>query len=375
MFGESRNMLKLLPYVTSKQKRSRVPLYLIHFVTKYCNARCPHCFVYDENGKPIIDNGDDMSIDEIDKMTSSIGDTIYNVNLTGGETFLRKDIYEICQLYLKNTGIQVMQFFTNGYMTNRTVTTLEKLCREYPKRNFVVVISIDDIGETHNEYRKLKNGFEKGIKTYKKLRALNFSNLDLDIGLTVNHQNQHNLENIYDCIVKEHKIRTFSCTLVRGNPKDPASKNVDLEKYEKFSRRLEHGIKNGELDGFNQFAGGDLLNAKSIIMRNKVIPKVRKQGFVSPCYAGRLIGVVYSNGDVYPCEILETPMGNLREFDYSLPELWESAKSKELTNWIWESKCHCEHECFQTLNILFNKKYYPDLVKEYAKIKIGKIIN
>ncbi|MFQ5903355.1 MAG: radical SAM protein, partial [Candidatus Binatia bacterium] len=72
-----------------------------------------------------------------------------------------------------------------------------------------------------------------------------------------------------------------------------------------------------------------------------------------------------------PCEILEKPIGNLRDFDFSMPALWASEKADKIRNWIWDTNCHCTHECFATVNILFNLKYYPKLLWEYSKIKLS----
>ncbi len=365
-------MLKLLPYAFSPGKTVSTPLYLIHFVTNRCNARCPHCFVYDSEGNPNID-GSELSLEQIDTLTRSLGKSLYNVNLTGGETFLRSDIMDICELYLRNTSVQVLQLFTNGFLQNRILHSVEQICKKYPKRNFVVVISIDDLHDKHDEYRKLKNSFSKAMETYDQLKNMRFDNLDLDIGLTVNYANQKNLDRIYEYLVKEKKVRTLSCSIVRGNPREPRSKNVDMDLYKKFCDKINHSMQNGELGCFCGFPGADLLNAKSIYMRKKSIPDVKEKGYVSPCYAGRLIGVIYANGDVYPCELLKKPIGNLSDYGFSFPKLWNSNKAKRIRDWIWDSRCYCEHECFQTINILFNTKFYPKILKEYARIKMGKL--
>jgi len=364
-------MRKLLPYIFKPGKTSRVPVYLIHFVTSRCNARCPHCFIFTE-GDPRFDTDKDtgeLSIDEITKMTQSMGSTAYNVSLTGGEIFLRKDIPEICDAYIRNTGVEVLQLFTNGFLVDRTVDCVDYLTREYPDTNFVMVTSIDDLHDAHNDYRKLKKGFERALQTYERLRDLERPNLDLDIGLTVSHANEDHLDEIYDFLVKEKGYRTLSCTLVRGDPLDPTTKEVDLTNYRRFSDRIAEGVRNGELDCFQGFAGAELLNAKSVVMRD-LVPKTIEKGFQSNCYAGRLMGVIYSNGDVYPCELLDKPIGNLRDYDFSLSNLWASQKADEIRKWIWDTECHCTHECFLTSNIVFNPKYYPKLLWEYSKIKL-----
>lgn len=359
-------MLKLLPRVVSK--RTDTPLYLIHFVTSKCNARCPHCFIFTENDPRFA--GAALSLEEIRELTRDLGPQIYNVCLTGGETFLRKDIVEISRAYLDHSRTQVLQLLSNGWFGDRTVDCLDTLSRDYPDRNFVLVISIDDLHEAHDDYRRLKDGFDRALTTYERVRALGRPNIDLDIGLTVNHSNQERLEEIYDFLVHERGYRTLSCTLVRGNPLDPASKEVDLDNYNRFCRRIAEGVRGGELDCFRGFPGADLVNAKSVIMR-ELIPRTIEEGYQSPCYAGRLSGVVYANGDVYPCELLDKPLGNLREHGMSLRRVWASARTREVRDWIWDTHCHCTHECFMTPNILFNPRYYPRLLWEYTKIKLN----
>ena len=49
-----------------------------------------------------------------------------------------------------------------------------------------------------------------------------------------------------------------------------------------------------------------------------------EKGYQVPCYAANLSGVIYAGGDVYPCEILEEPLGNLRDADYDFRKIWFS---------------------------------------------------
>jgi len=366
-------MLRLMPYVFSPAKLPEIPIYLVHFITSKCNAKCPHCFVYDENGEVATGSGADLSLEEIVRFVRQIDTPLYNVNLTGGEPFSRQDILEICVAYLKYTTVQSIQLLTNGWYTDRIVNLMEYLCREYPSCNFVICISIDNLHEKHDMYRQLRGGFERAINTYTRLKNLKSKNLNLDIGITVNHYNQENLEEIYDYLVHEIKVDTLSCAITRGTVKDPKSKDVNFEKYKYFCKKIDGGIKNGELNCFRKFHGADLLNAKSVVMRDYAIPYIRKKGFLSKCYAGRLVGVLYSNGDVYPCELLNSPIGNVRQYDYSFKRLWSSSNAVRIRKRIWNTKCHCEHESFQTVNILFNLKYYPRIIKEYLMIKMKNV--
>ena len=65
------------------------PISLVHFITNRCNARCSFCFIDFDNPKTFAG---ELTLDEIEKMTKNMGDTLLNVNFTGGEPFARKDI-------------------------------------------------------------------------------------------------------------------------------------------------------------------------------------------------------------------------------------------------------------------------------------------
>lgn len=365
-------MRRLIPLMVSPSKRSPAPAYLIHFVTSRCNARCPHCFIF-EPGDPRF-AGQDLTIEEIERFARSLGSSVYNVSLTGGEPFLRKDIADIAHAYLANSGAQVISLFSNGFFVDRAVTTMDRLSSEWPKRNFVFTTSIDHLGSEHDEYRRLSNGFEKALTSYESVRALDRPNIDLSVNLTVSRSNQDVLDEIYDYLVHERGVRTLACTLVRGNPLDPESAEVDPDEYRRFADRIDQGMKNGELDCFAGFRGASLVNAKSVLMRRLVEDTVA-DGYQTPCYAGRLLGVVYANGDVYPCEMLDTPMGNLRDTDMSMPQVWSSESATGIRDGIWETNCHCTYECAMTVNILFNPRFVPRLVVEAARQRFGDSIS
>ena len=50
-------------------------------------------------------------------------------------------------------------------------------------------------------------------------------------------------------------------------------------------------------------------------------------------------------------------------------KLWLSHKAKNEVKFIRKSKCFCTHECFNIVNILFNPKFYPKIIKTSKLIK------
>ena len=81
------------------------------------------------------------------------------------------------------------------------------------------------------------------------------------------------------------------------------------------------------------------------------------------CYASRIAAVIYPNGDVHPCEILDSSkkIGNLRDYDMNFRKLWRSKRNQEIADWIVKTKCFCTHECNVACNTTFNLKHFTKI--------------
>ncbi|MCA9444147.1 MAG: SPASM domain-containing protein, partial [Candidatus Omnitrophica bacterium] len=89
------------------------------------------------------------------------------------------------------------------------------------------------------------------------------------------------------------------------------------------------------------------------------------------CQAGNAIAVLQPEGEVNLCEVLDWPLGNLREVDYDWQKIWNSKQAQEARDMITSTGCSCTHECFLTASILFGKDNYPKLAKEFVKESVA----
>ena len=90
-----------------------------------------------------------MTIEQIEQMTKTIGSSLQHVNLTGGEPFLRSDIYEIVKAYFINAGVTSILINSNGTYTRKIEKFVTKLNEEFPDKRVIIQFSIDSFKRTN----------------------------------------------------------------------------------------------------------------------------------------------------------------------------------------------------------------------------------
>jgi len=133
-------------------------------------------------------------------------------------------------------------------------------------------------------------------------------------------------------------------------------------------------MKERLLTGYARFPFADVINAKRIIRQRIISRVIRENRMILPCYAGILGAALFANGDVLPCELHDDlKLGNLRENGYDFKKIWSGPRAEEARRRIRQDRCFCTYECFLTLNILFNPRMYPQILKQYLGLKWAKL--
>ena len=345
------------------------PISLVHFVTNRCNARCSFCFIDFDDPKTF---SEELTLQEIDKLTKNLGKSLLNVNLTGGEPFARKDLVEIAKKYLTNSTIQSIYITTNASLPERIKNFAEEISKFDSNAELTFQISIDDLPENHNRVRKVKNIFDSCIETYRLLKKMG-DNINPVVSITVTHENCDNIKEIFNYLNKECGIDAIKCTIVRdeGVYTTPTDKQKKiLEAYDWLTNEIKNKMKTKEIVNYNTNSIQGRLHQKKDIMSWKMIKKMYLEPkYISPCHAGSLFGIISSKGKVHPCEILEgKELGDLRENDMDLMKIWNNQKAKDTKNFILKSKCNCTYECALSYNILGNWRYQPKLAAAALKL-------
>ena len=344
---------------------------LTFFVTSKCNARCPFCFYVDnncsaENNKAGVA---ELSLDEIKKISGSLGKLLW-LAFSGGEPYLRKDLVEISKVFYDQNSPVFMLFPTNGLMPDLIKDKTEQILKYCKKSVVTVKLSLDGLHGEHDRLRDTPGCFDKTMQTYELLGDLlaKYENFELGVNTVFCSENQDKMDEIIDFVQDMENVKTHTISMVRGNLVDAHYKEVDHEKYHHAINRLENNLKN-QTSNIYRFRGARLKAAQDILQRRLIHQTLLDRQRLIPCYAGKLNLVLTETGEVYPCEILSTSFGNVRDHDYDMKEIVHSEMARPVLDSIHNNRCYCTHECYFITNILFNPRLYPTLAREYVQIQ------
>jgi len=353
-------------YTTQKE-----PVSIVHFLTNRCNARCKHCFIDFED--PAVFKSE-LTLEEIKKLTKSLGNSLFNVNLTGGEPFLRNDIFEIVEAYFHNTPIKSIYITTNGMFTDRTQKFLDNFIRSGIKGKIIFSFSIDNFRDAHDKNRRAKGLYDNTLTTYNLVKNYNQPNIMANVAITVTPYNYDKVVDLYKHLRDEEGITSITATAMRDEGVAKIDSSEIREKifheYVKLTKIIHSDILSGTMEGYKRGLQGAMLNSKNIIV-NRIFEKTYLDPhYVSHCPAGALFGVIRANGDVYPCEILDNALGNLRDNGFNFLKIWKSDKTADIRKFIKDTDCNCSYECAWSINIISNKRYIPKLIVNSIKQKV-----
>jgi len=357
-------------------KKNQLPSYFIFYPTSRCNLMCTHCFYHDSLNKRM----NELSLDEIDTFTKTM-DPLLSLILTGGEPYLRHDLDQIARIFYENTRTPIITIPSNGWYLDKMSEQIRNMMKWCPELILNQLISIDGLKEDHdairmkglNKGRGAKGSFDKALDAIKLIKELQkeFGRINLGIATTFTSENQHKMKDIVKGIYELAKPDNITIALVRGDPKEKVNQNLDIKLYQEAVEFRNNLFYSKKMSGHAKFKGNKLATAGRIILNEKVQQIFETGEYQMPCYSANLSGVMYPEGQVHPCEILDKShkIGNIRDFNLDFKKLWLSQKAKKEINFIRKTKCVCTHECFNSVNILFNPKFYPKLIKIAHSIK------
>lgn len=330
-------MLDLLPKLPLYRSFRRfglppmLPMSLTVSLTERCNSRCRTCNIYKNKSG-------ELSLAEYDSIFSSAGNSPYWITFSGGEPFLRDDIAEVCGSAYKHCRPRIINIPTNGILTDRIESRVKAILENCPEASVIVNLSIDGIGDQHDEIRGVKGCFEKAMETYRRLRAIEQRNFTLGIHTVISGFNVKNIPDIYNYLIKLKPDSYIT---------EIAEERVELgtigagitPSAGDYSAAIDFILKEmNEWDMKNISRVTRAFRIKYYEMVKTILTENRE---IIPCYAAVASCQITPGGDVWNCCIKAESMGNLKASGYDLKKIWFSEKAERLREAIRGRRCFC----------------------------------
>ena len=330
-------------------------------VNQKCNLRCMHCLSGSSDEK------DKTELDQLNlSQLKSIIDEIYDcggfvVKVTGGEPFLRSDIFDILS-YIDSKPLSTI-LFSNGILIDDDA--IEKLKRfKYMK----IRISLDGVKETNDSIRG-KGTFDAA---YSALRKLYLNGINCEVSYTVHSKNYLELKSLINILEKDNINCNIYLNLLKvaGN----ALSNSDLMIQEDKTKIVFDAVKN------------QIENKLNVAYYNPFADAYLKIfGKIYGCPAGKMSLSIDSNGDVLACGLFyddsNALCGNVKE--KTLNELWQSKAMRYIRELPEKESCtlcdiykkNCTGGCRGNALNKFNDLYGKDINHRIYNLNFSSFAN
>lgn len=251
-------------------------------LTAKCNLNCIHCYIPKQNSNSIPYTKVIKVLDELREMG------VYELCLTGGEIFLRDDIFEIIA-YARKLGFSVT------IMSNITLLDekkIEKLSELYIKKVSCSIFSLD---EDVND--KIMGGKHTLRKILNNIELLNKKQVAVEVKTVLMRENANEYRRIVEYCKKKNLATIISPVLT--------------EEKSKMDNGDGHRILGEELEDIISDKTLHLYQANGWNGESYACDRIRYSIFIS------------SDGGVFPCDTFSDACGNIYSSD--IETIWNNS--------------------------------------------------
>jgi MoaA/NifB/PqqE/SkfB family radical SAM enzyme len=325
------------------------PLFASLLITGRCNLRCVMCDQwrkYAENPELLKSELKTTELEKLIGDLKELGTKI--IVLTGGEPFLRPDIFDLVK-YAKKLDLNVL-IDSNGTLITETIA------KDVVSSGLDgISVSIDGAKPaTHDAHRGVDGAFEKAIHGVRNLLDFNDEGLKVSIVTTITKKNFKELPKIVDLA---NHLGVYGVRFEPVNISPFISKSVKSKERQLMLDHKEAAQLKDIIDRVIEKTRSYGLHTDPLPFL-KGIPKYFEdpQRKFSRCFVGYLGCMFGAEGNLYVCgSFLDSPVGNIKET--SLKELWFSPKFDHLRKLIRMGICQgCYLRCSTSPSIRTNLK-------------------
>ncbi len=279
---------------------------------------------------------------EFKKVIDSIRHNIFWISLCGGEPTLLKELPQYVEYLCRQCPhLSMINIPTNGLKSDRVEKIIEQCIEKLrPGVEFHVTVSIDGF----REEQKLSRGFDcydQSMETFQRLQKLEKKHKNFYTAVQTIITN-YNIDTVSE--FREH-IGHGSSTLCYGVESDFYG-NTDKqdEMIVACQKNLEKTVQKVK----QIYQGAKIKGANTLFMRIYLKLYLRflrldKKKMVIPCTSSFASLTIQADGNVKSCDRSQIFMGNVKDYNYSIPEILESEMAGKVRSII--KNCDQNEDC------------------------------
>lgn len=319
------------------------PFKLTFVITKECHSRCQNCSIWQ------IKPRNELSLEEVQLVAKE--NPFFNwVHFIGGEPTDREDFPQIVAAFKQTSKrLYAVNFPTNGLKPKRIWEQAKEISSlKIPK--FGVTVSIDGPPEVNDKLRGIPRDFERAVETLQLIRGL--KGVESYVGMTLYSENVHLIDETVAAIKKVIPDFDYSSLHLNlphvsahyyGNEESAPEIDENSVDIAKLLRRRGSALNPTQLvDSLYLTHAGEYL-------------KTRRSPI--PCAALRSSVYLSEQGEVFPCSIWDQPLGNVRDYDYSIERILRSTQAMSTRERVAKLDCpNCWTPCEAYQSLLAYEK-------------------
>lgn len=288
-------------------------------ITERCNWRCQHCYLPQYQNYGIKTE----KLFELFNELRRLG--VFELTLTGGEIFTRKDIFEIIEK-ARSLGFNLTLFSNVSLLDEIKIRKLEKL---YISSISCTIFSMEE--KIHDEITQKKGSLKKCLDNINLLRKYN---IPVEIKTIITKKNLHNWKKVYEYAKSKKCSYNIDYEIFAKNNGDTSPLLLSLDKNEFYNNCKELD----EIRGFEAKVHGDDEYA---------------------CEQLRNYILINARGDVYPCEKFNLKLGNI--YIEKIEKIWKESKElQKIQNIKWRdlincSRCNLNQYCLRCPGMAYSE--------------------
>jgi MoaA/NifB/PqqE/SkfB family radical SAM enzyme len=322
----------------------RLPMGAVYEATMRCNLHCEFCYV----GDLLNIEGEWRAELPLEALRRAFPESPgFQISLTGGEIFMRKDILSVLDLFREKK-------YACGYLTtNGTIINEERAeaLAELAAAGFLkhISVSIDGPGELHDHARGVKGTFERtsaGLRRLQDAARRKNAPLRISINTTVAHESLEALDRMVD-VAEDLGVDAIGLNHLMYSTPEEVAETVRLTGATDASQIATFVTRDPGLDiarvRAQVTALQDKCRAKNVLFdyRPKVHPPLI-DNYYTPgaklegrCLYPFLQARVGFSGKVYFCPFIRVEVGDLAQS--SLEEIWNGEKYVDMRRRLVEN--------------------------------------